>query len=566
MLLEYRLPLTSKRADVVLAGRHPRTGQPSYVIIELKQWSQAERLDRSDTLFRVAPHLNREYLHPGLQVDGYCEYLADFTTHLAETEHSLVGAAYLHNATDSGVADILAAPSATRSRVFTGQRRGAFIEFLKAHLAPTPGHDVADALVSSAIAPSRHLLKVAADEVQRQEMFVLLDEQRLAYEQVLHAVAEARSSDHKTAIVVSGGPGSGKSVIALSLMGELARQGRSVLHATGSRSFTLTLRRVAGTRAPQVQKMFKYFNQFMDAEKNGLDCLILDEAHRMRETSVQRYTPKAQRLLARPQVEELLDAARVPVFLLDDHQVVRPGEQGTADEIERFAREKGLDVRRISLDDQFRSGGSELFVSWVQRTLALEPGGKFEWPGDERFELRTAGSPAEMERWLTSSVSPGETARIAAGYAWPWSDARDDGTLVPDVKIGAWERPWNVKGERAVGGAPPAALWATDPAGFGQVGCVYTAQGFEYDHAGVIFGPDLVWRDDRWVAVRDANKDPDFKSRKTVGDGIFDKLVRNVYKVLLTRGMKSVVVFSTDAETQAFLESLIPERVSLEHG
>ena len=558
MLLEYRLPLTSKRADVILAGRHPRTNRPSYVIIELKQWSQAKRLEDSETLFRVAPHHTREYLHPGLQVDGYCDYLADFTTHLAETDHSLVGAAYLHNADDAGVADILAAPSGTRSRVFTGQRRGEFITFLQAHLAPLPGHDVADALLSCAVAPSRHLLKVAADEVQRQEMFVLLDEQRLAYEEVLHAVSEARSADHKTAVVISGGPGSGKSVIALSLMGELARQGRSVLHATGSRSFTLTLRRVAGARAPKVQKMFTYFNQFMDAEKNGLDCLILDEAHRMRETSVQRYTPKAQRLRARPQVEELLEAARVPVFLLDDHQVVRPGEQGTADEIDRFAREKGLDVRRISLDDQFRSGGSELFVSWVQRTLGLVPDGEFKWPGDERFELLTASSPAEMEAWLRGRAEEGETARIAAGYAWPWSDAPKDGALVPDVVIGDWARPWNVKGERAVGGAPPAALWATDPNGFGQVGCVYTAQGFEYDHAGVIFGPDLVWRDDRWVAVRDANKDPDFKSRKTVGDDVFDKLVRNVYKVLLTRGMKSVVVFSTDAETQAHLESLIP--------
>ena len=109
--------------------------------------------------------------------------------------------------------------------------------------------------------------------------------------------------------------------------------------------------------------------------------------------------------------------------------------------------------------------------------------------------------------------TPGYGARIAAGYCWPWSDPRRDGTLVPDVVIGDWAQPWNLKGERSVGGAPAAALWATDPAGFGQVGCVYTAQGFEYDYAGVILGPDLVWRDGRWVSVREANRDPDFKNR-----------------------------------------------------
>lgn len=126
-----------------------------------------------------------------------------------------------------------------------------------------------------------------------------------------------------------------------------------------------------------------------------------------------------------------------------------------------------------------------------------------------------------------------------------------------DVVIGDWSRPWNLRGERSVGGAPPSALWASDPAGFGQVGCIYTAQGFEYDHAGVILGPDLVWRDRRWVSVREANRDPDFKSRTKVPDEDFDRLVRNVYKVLLTRGMRSVHIYSTDPQTRDFLRSLV---------
>jgi hypothetical protein len=175
---------------------------------------------------------------------------------------------------------------------------------------------------------------------------------------VLYEVERARAGDRKAVVIVTGGPGSGKSVIALSLLGELARRGRTVLHATGSRSFTQTLRKVAGARAPRVQRMFKYFNQFIDAERNALDVLLLDEAHRIRETSVDRYTPAAFRT-ERPQIDELISAARVPVFLLDEHQVVRPGERGTVADIELYAATLGLPLHRIDLDAQFRCGGSE---------------------------------------------------------------------------------------------------------------------------------------------------------------------------------------------------------------
>jgi DUF2075 family protein len=66
-----------------------------------------------------------------------------------------------------------------------------------------------------------------------------------------------------------------------------------------------------------------------------------------------------------------------------------------------------------------------------------------------------------------------------------------------------------------------------------------------------------VWRGDRWVAVRSANRDPDFRNIKRVPEADFDALVRNVYKVLLTRGLRGVYLYSTDPETQRFLETLV---------
>jgi len=556
LLFEYQLPLTSKRADVVLAGQHPKTGGPSYLVVELKQWSHAERFEDSDTLVRIEQYGERPVTHPVLQVRDYCDYMLDFTAVLADAPSSLAGAVYLHNATDDGVADLFRLPGDRLGSVFTGQRRGEFQEFLRSRFAVgQSGASYADALLSSRIAPSKQLLAVAADEVQRREMFVLLDEQRDAYNYVLHAVGRARQANEKTTVIISGGPGSGKSVIALSLLGELSRQGRTVIHATGSRSFTHTLRKVAGARAPRVKKMFQYFNSFMAAEPNSLEVLILDEAHRIRETSVNRWT-KAEYRSGRPQIDELIAAARVPVFLLDEFQVVRPGELGTVEDIEKNAHARGIRVEKINLDAQFRCGGSEEYLLWVQRLLGLTPGGPIPWIGDPHFDVEVVESPEEMEASLQTRIEDGYSGRIAAGYCWPWSNPTRDGTLVRDVQIGAWSRPWNLKGDRSVGGAPAAALWATDPAGFDQVGCVYTAQGFEYDYAGVIFGPDLVWRDGGWVMVRSANKDPDFRNRIKVDDSQADRLIRNVYKVLLTRGMRGVAIHSVDPQTNAQLGAL----------
>jgi hypothetical protein len=553
MLLEFKLPLSSKRADVVLAGVSP-SGEPRYVVVELKQWSEAHRFEDSDSLVTVSGYL-RPVLHPVDQVTGYGEYLQDFAAVLEEHPERISGVAYLHNATDFGVADLLDRPDAA-GRIFTGQRRGAFRDYLRSVFAPASGADAADLLLGSRIAPSKQLMALAADEVQRREMFVLLDEQREAFEYVRHAVDVARRKNTKTAVVVAGGPGSGKSVIALSLMGQLAREGRTVVHATGSQSFTQTLRKVAATGSPRVRKTFQYFNSFMAAEPNELDVLILDEAHRIRETSANRYT-RASLRTGRPQIDELLSAARTPVFLLDQNQVVRPGEMGTVADIHAAAAERGIDVLSVTMDDQFRCGGSLAYVAWVERLLGVRQGGPTRWTGDDDFAVSVMGSPQELDAWREAREREGYGARLTAGFCWPWSDPRRDGTLVHDVTIGAWSRPWNLKGDRSVGGAPPAPLWATDPAGSWQVGCVYTAQGFEYDFAGVILGADLVWRDGGWRIVRDANKDPALRSRSGLADQEFARLVKNVYKVLLTRGMQGVGIYSTDPPTNDFLRSLI---------
>ncbi|MFF6977164.1 DNA/RNA helicase domain-containing protein [Streptomyces sp. NPDC008343] len=558
VLLEFGLPLTSKRADAVLAGVHPRTGEPSYVVVELKQWSEAHP-DDEDPLLCILDDYPRPILNPIEQVRGYCDYLVAFNGALARHPERISGVAYLHNATAFGVSGLDEVELSERGRMFTADRRGDFLAYLQSKLSTASGAKAADELLLAKVQPSKQLMAVAAQEVREREQFVLLDEQRVAYETVLKAVERAHEADHKEVVIITGGPGTGKSVIALSLLGELYRRGVPALHATGSQSFTKTMRKMAGARKPEVRDLFKYFNSFVTAKRNSLDVLVCDEAHRVRETSASRFTPATQRTDKR-QLEELIDVARVPVFLLDQHQVVRPGETGTVEEIKAAAAQKDLQCRVVELDSQFRCGGSDAYLRWVVRLLGLEGDEAVVWEPDGRMQLDVVDSPEELEALLDEKRSKGYGARLSAGFCWRWSDAKPGEPLPLDVQIGDWGRPWNLKGERSIMGAPPSALWATDPAGFGQVGCVYTAQGFEYDWSGVIIGPDLVWRENGWVVDRAASKDPALRkgNGKTAASDIdVDRLIRNTYKVLLTRGMVGTAIYSTDPETQAKLHELV---------
>jgi hypothetical protein len=222
VLVEYQLPYSSKRADVVLCGVHPRTRQPSFVVVELKQWSAASLLEHSRDLCLVSG-AGGVRLHPAEQVRRYCGSLLELLGTLAELDDPVAGVAYLDNATDLAVEELFELPEDELGRLFTGERLVAFAAYLQSRLAVDVGADIADRLLSSAVRPSRQLLALAAQEVQRQEVFRLQDEQQVAYQLVLHALEQSRRGATKQAVVVVGGPGSGKSVIALALLGQLSR-------------------------------------------------------------------------------------------------------------------------------------------------------------------------------------------------------------------------------------------------------------------------------------------------------------------------------------------------------
>jgi hypothetical protein len=553
VLVEFQLPYSSKRIDAVLVGSHPKSQKPVLIAIELKQWTDVTNYEGETEVVKVAAYGNSPILHPSLQVKKYCEYLLDFNRFASHDSTQVFGVAYLHNWLNPRNQIIDAIPPSETSMLFLGSERGEFAKFLVDRISEAHSESNTDDFLKAKIAPTKQLLALAADEIRNREQFNLLDEQQVAFSLVMKAVRDAESANTKTAVIITGGPGSGKSVIALSLLGDLSRRGKTCLHATGSRAFRNSLRKIAGARAPQVQKMFSYFNSFMTTDANSLDVVICDEAHRIRETSANRYT-KAELRTGKPQLHELLSVARVPVFLLDSNQVVRKGETGTPEYIEQEAHNLGLHTIRVDLDGQFRCGGSRLYENWISGLLQLNGNSAFPWEMDSNFHVEIVRSPQEMEEKLRLKNQEGYKARITAGYCWTWNDPKSDGTLPNDVVIEDWAKPWNVKSDRGVGGYLSGELWAIDPKGFDQIGCVYTVQGFEYDWNGVIMGPDLVWRNDRWVAIPAGSKDP---AMRGIDLSNYERLIKNTYKVLFTRGLMGTYLYSTDPETQTFLSKLI---------
>lgn len=560
VIIEYELPQTSKRLDVMFTGADAH-GADAATVIELKQWEKCEPADGEHVVTWVGGG-DREVLHPSVQVGQYVSYLENGQSvfHEGDPPVAASGSAYLHNyqlISGDPLLEEKFNEITNRCPIYTKDDQDALIEELERKVGSGPGNDVLQRVLDSTPKPSKKLLESTSRMLDGNDEYVLLDEQLVAFDRVIAEVRRALAEGTSSTILIVGGPGTGKSVIALNLIATLSADGHNAKHATGSKAFTETIKKIVGKEAAQ---QFHYFNQFATSEPGSIDVLVCDEAHRIRNSSVDRFTKKDKRSGKR-QIAELLDVSKVSVFFIDDLQTVRHLEVGSTDLVRDAAAERGSRFFEYKLRAQFRCAGSDGFVNWVTNTLGLEDTANQLWPEGEEFDFRIVESPTELEEMIRAKDAEGLNARLMAGYCWPWSDPVPEGgpgdrnVLIDDIVIDGFSMPWNAKPEatRLARGIPKSHLWAYDAGGIDQVGCIYTAQGFEFDYAGVIFGPDLVYREEEggWIARLDESHD---RGAKT-GKDSFASRVKNTYRVLLTRGMKGCYVYFCDEETQRYWKS-----------
>ncbi|WP_162466531.1 DUF2075 domain-containing protein [Streptomyces taklimakanensis] len=575
--------------DVVLVGRHPGNGRISVQLVELKRWSTVTRVEEATAELVRVPGMGEdkeEKKHPVVQLREYYHLFIGDKGPLNGLSFECGGFAYLHNASDESVKPLfdITVPPGAYSRTYTKDGREQLLRDMRRYFAEDGGASEAEILLQQMNLRNTPLLDAMINSRGEDTVFTLRGEQRDVVEDAIKFASQVLDPPEQAALVdnperavflVTGGAGTGKSAIGLELKARFEAEGRSVKYASGSRAFNSAMQEHVGYGDREFKESFAYFSGFVTPPEPPLDVLICDEAHRIRARSTNRFWPQ-EKWGKKPQVDELLDASRLTVFFLDEGQSLRPDEVGTAKLIEDAAERYGAMLRRYHLREQFRCGGSDAYLSWVHGLLGLSGQRPREWVPDGLMHVETVDTPEEMERIIRAEAAAGASARMVAGFCWPWNEPQgDELRLEPDVHIGDWRRPWNAKEEKYCEGGtvPPSAIWSVHPNGIGQIGCVYTAQGLEWDWCGVIMGDDMVRRGDRWVFQRGRARKDETGLRRVVvpgsqdpkvntaslDDDEFERCVRHAYHVLLTRASRATVLYSTDEETRAYLKKLVGE-------
>ncbi|NDC76401.1 MAG: DUF2075 domain-containing protein [Chitinophagia bacterium] len=546
--IECQVPNTGKRIDFIIAGQD-EDQRDCAVIVELKQWETAEGTDMDGIVRAFVGGSVRALSHPSYQAWSYASLLEGFNEEVYSGDIRLQPCAFLHNCRDAGpLLSPFYSEYTEKAPLFVRQDVLRLSEFIKRFVRYGDPTGIMYRIENGSIRPSKTIAEGIARMIDGHQEFVMVDDQKVVFEEIRKIISDAGPQDRRV-VIVRGGPGTGKSVVAVQLTAQLTAERRLVQYVSkNSAPRSVYASRLTGYRSKSwVNNLFKGSGSYVDSRPCEFDALIVDEAHRLNERS------GIYSNLGENQIKEIVHAAKCAVFFIDEDQRVTVKDIGTRAEIESWAVRAGATVSYFELESQFRCNGSDGYLAWLDGMFGIRETAHTDLKGiDYHFEVMD--DPAELRRRITAYNEVRNRARIVAGYCWPWNSRKDPSKMDIVMSDYGFEMQWNLTED--------GMLWIMSPHSVHQAGCIHTCQGLEVDYVGVIMGDDMVVRNGRWICrpEKRARSDKSIHGLKGIiqrdpmkGLELAESIIKNTYRTLMTRGMRGCLVFSTDAETRAYL-------------
>jgi DUF2075 family protein len=548
--IEYQIPQTGKRIDFIITGQNENNAD-CVILVELKQWSSATLTSKDAIVEAFVGNRIGEHPHPSYQAWSYATLLQGFNEVVYTENIQLHPCAYMHNYIDDDVIkNDFYSDYIKKAPVFLKSDAILLRDFIKSHVRYGDRTNILYRIENGKIRPSKLLADSVGKMLKGNQEFVMIDDQKVVYEYAM-ALAKRASSGKKQVLIVSGGPGTGKSVVAVNLLVAITKLGLLAQYVSKNAAPRAVYEaRLSGTVKPTViRNLFRGSGAFIETVANEFDALIVDEAHRLNRFSG-LYGNQGEN-----QIKEIINAAKFSVFFVDEDQRVTLKDIGEKKEIEAWAHRGGADVTELELASQFRCNGSDGYLAWLDNMLQIR-----ETPNEDLdnidYEFKVLDSPSELREIIVDKNKINNRARMVAGYCWKWASKKNRDAY--DIQFSEYDfkAKWNLTED--------GSKWIISPSSVNEVGCIHTCQGLEVDYIGVIVGDDFIVRNG--VVITDASKratgDHSVRGYKqaVLKDPLqikkmLDLIIKNTYRTLMTRGMKGCYVFFTDQETKDYFRS-----------
>lgn len=550
--IEFQIPLTSKRVDFMISGVD-NDDQKNIVIIELKQWSDATPLNNPTTIKTFVGQGYRRTVHPSYQAYTYAKTIDEFNESIRNNDINLLPCAFLHNFPNSkrNILDNQVYKEYVElAPLFLQQDILKLRNFISQYVRKTDHGESLHEIDNGKIKPSKSLQDVISNMLHGNEEFLLIDEQEIAYQTILEYINESNMLDNKTVIIIEGGPGTGKTVIAINLLVKLLNKKLNTAYVTKNAAprNIFSARLIQGDhRRGYINNLFKSSGSFVKSKYNDYDCLIVDEAHRLNLKSGFRNH------LGENQIKEIINASKVSVFFIDENQRVTAKDVGTIDEIKKWAKKLGANLvynEDTKLVSQFRCNGSDGYLAFLDHLLGIKETAHFDL-SDLDYDFQVFDSPTKLMNVLRVKNEENNKSRMVAGYTYNWIS--DKNPELYDIELeDNFKAQWNLRND---------STYAISEDSFEQIGCIHTVQGIEFEYVGVIIGLDLRYEDGKIITDHTKRATTDFSLH---GSGKFDdpnaardEIIRNTYKTLMSRGLKGCYVYCEDKNLSEYLKKII---------